>query len=188
MDKHINNKKKPRKQTLTQTYSLKEPTPILESGIEAISQEKSDSDVPLLKITPAVRQRAAHMMNAAGMSPKTADYCQKQVGHTQEILDDQDYVSTQNPEQLKTPTKKRRLHRPKEDQANVSKAPKSPAKPRQEVQEPFIDRLVQYVLANKQHITGLTMQSIPSNQWVSVNIKSEPEVIDLPDFGDLTNV
>ena len=134
--------------------------------------------MPLLKITPEVRKRAANLMNAADMSPKTVDYLQNEVGPTQALLDDQDYVG----EQLKTP-KKRRLHRSKED-----KAPKSPAQSSQE-EEPFMDRLIQYIMANKKHITGLTMQTIATNQWVTVNIKSEPATIDLPDFGDInTNV
>ena len=126
-------------------------------------------------------------MDAAHISPGTMDYLEAEAGP---LLDDQDYM-----EQPKTPKKKKLCRKDKEG----SVKPKSPVKPIKQTEanppnqpiqpqeeEPFFDRLVQYIMANKKHITGLTMQTISTNQWVTVNIKSDPEpepaVIQLPDF------
>ena len=181
MDKHLTSRKPKTKIKTTGTYVLQQP----DDGIVPISPEKSTTTVPVLQITPEVRKRAANIMDAANISPGTMNYLQAEAGP---LLDDQDYM-----EQPKTP-KKRKLCR-KDKEGSVK--PKSPVKPMkqteanppiqpEEEEEPFFDRLVQYIIANKKHITGMTMQTISTNQWVTVNIKSDPEpepaVIQLPDF------
>ena len=181
MDKHLTTRKPKTKVKTSGTYVLAQP----DDGIVPISPDKSSTTVPTLQITPEVRKRAANLMDASNLSPGSMNFLQAEAGP---LLDDHDYM-----EQPQTP-KKKKLCRKKDKETAVK--PKSPVKPMKQSEEnppkqpdeeePFFDRLVQYIIANKRHITGMTMQCVSSNQWVTVNIKSdpepEPEVIPLPDF------
>ena len=172
--------KKSRKQDLT--YKLQEPTQVpLEPQIEVISPEKTNN-INVLKITPEVHKRAAQMMSVTPMSPGTADYLQNTVGPTTALLDDQDHVSTSAniPQKPKTPRKRKANTLQKEGKGTATATkPPSPkkAKPSEE-EEPFFDRLVKFVMDNKHEVTGLTMQTIPTNQWITVNLKSQPLDLD----------
>ena len=180
MEKHLTSRKPKTKVKTTGTYVLQQP----DDGIVPISPDKSTTTVPVLQITPEVRKRAANLMDATKFSPGTMDYLEAEAGP---LLDDQDYM-----EQPKTP-KKKKLCRNKDKEGAKPRSPVKPMKQTEpnppnepEEEEPFFDRLVQYIIANKRHITGMTMQTISTNQWVTVNIKSDPEpektVIQLPDF------